>query len=141
MANRKKKIEKKRGTRTCGYGGMRKRRGKGVRGGKGYSGGFKHMKSWLQKYEPDHLGKRGFVPKSYKCVKEVKVINLSSLEDLALKNGKVEINLAEFGFDKVLGSGVITKALTVTAKAFSVHAKEKIEEAGGKAVEENAASE
>lgn len=135
MANRKKKIEKKRGTRTCGYGGMRKRRGKGVRGGKGYSGGFKHMKSWLQKYEPDHLGKRGFTPKSDKCTKEVRVISLSRLENLAFKNGKTEINAADFGFDKVLGSGVITKALTVTAKAFSAHAKEKIEEAGGKAVE------
>ena len=134
MAHRRKKIEKKRGTRTCGQGGMRKRRGSGNRGGVGYSGSKKHRKSWIMKYEPDHLGKRGFVPKSFKSLKKVKVINLSDLEKLA--EGKEEIILNEFGFEKVLGTGKISRNLTVRARSFSRHAKEKIEQAGGKAVEE-----
>jgi large subunit ribosomal protein L15 len=139
MAHKRKKIEKKRGTRTCGQGGMRKRRGSGNRGGVGYSGSKKHRKSWIMKYEPDHLGKRGFKPKSDKCLKETNVINLSELEKLAsdhLAEGKNEIDIGEFGFDKVLGSGKITRNLTVKAKSFSRHAKERIEQAGGKAVAE-----
>jgi len=134
MAHRRKKIEKKRGTRTCGYGGMRKRRGKGNRGGKGYSGSKKHRKSWIQKYEPDHLGKHGFVAKSHNSMKTVTTISLEELEKLA--GEKTEINLEELGFDKVLGGGRITKKLTVKASAFSRHAKEKIEAAGGEAVSE-----
>lgn len=139
MAHRRKKIEKKRGTRTCGQGGMRKRRGSGNRGGVGYSGSKKHRKSWIMKYEPDHLGKRGFIAKSHNSMKIVNVINLSELEKLAaekLEQGNNEIDIDEFGFDKVLGSGKITRNLTVKAKSFSRHAKEKIEQAGGKAVSE-----
>lgn len=139
MAHKRKKIEKKRGTRTCGQGGMRKRRGSGNRGGVGYSGSKKHRKSWIMKYEPDHLGKRGFIPKSDKCVRQTMVINLSELEKLAeekLAEGKNEIDISEYGFDKVLGSGKITRTLNVKAKSFSRHAKEKIEKAGGKALSE-----
>jgi large subunit ribosomal protein L15 len=133
MTHRRKKIEKKRGTRTCGYGGMRKRRGKGYRGGHGYSGSKKHRKSFILQFEPEHLGKRGFIPKSPKGVREVKTINLRDLE--ALASDKEEVNLTELGFNKVLGSGTIGRKLTVKAAAFSKHAKEKIEAAGGKAVE------
>jgi large subunit ribosomal protein L15 len=134
MAHRRKKIEKKRGTRTCGRGGMRKCRGKGNRGGRGYSGSKKHRKSFILQFEPGHLGKRGFKPRSDKCLREVRAVNLSELEKLA--GDKTEINLADFGFDKVLGRGNIARNLTVKAAAFSKHAKEKIEEAGGKAVSE-----
>jgi large subunit ribosomal protein L15 len=138
MAHRRKKIVKKRGTRTCGQGGMRKRRGTGNRGGVGYAGSKKHRKSWIMKYEPDHLGKRGFVGKSDKCVKITRVISLTELETLArnLEAGKNDIDIGEFGFDKVLGSGKMTRNLNVKAKSFSRHAKEKIEAAGGKALSE-----
>ena len=40
---------------------------------------------------------------------------------------------------KVLGNGELSVALTVTADAFSASAKEKIERAGGKATELEAA--
>lgn len=126
-----KKTEKKRGTRTLGKGTMKKWRGKGHRGGKGYAGSKKHRKSWILRFEPEHLGKRGFIAKTSKSVKAV---NLRDLEKLA--GDKKEINLEELGFDKVLGSGNITKKLVVKANAFSRLAKEKIEKAGGKAVSE-----
>lgn len=126
-----KKTEKKRGTRTLGRGTMKKWRGKGHRGGKGYSGSKKHRKSWILRYEREHLGKRGFIPKTSKSVK---AINLRDLETLA--GDKKEIVLADLGYDKVLGSGNVTKKLVVKAKAFSRIAKEKIEKAGGKTVSE-----
>lgn len=125
-----KKTEKKRGTRTIGRGTMKKWRGKGHRGGKGYSGSKKHRKSWILRFEPDHLGKRGFISKTSKSVKAV---NVRDLEKLA--GDRKEIALKELGFDKVLGSGEITKKLVVKAGSFSRQAKEKIEKAGGKAVE------
>jgi large subunit ribosomal protein L15 len=127
---RRKKTEKSRGTRTIGRGTMKKWRGKGHRGGKGYSGSKKHRKSWILRFEPEHLGKRGFISKTSKSVKAV---NVRDLERLA--GEKKEIVLKELGFDKVLGSGEITKKLVVKANSFSRQAKEKIEKAGGKAVE------
>ena len=126
-----KKTEKKRGTRTLGKGTMKKWRGKGHRGGKGYAGSKKHRKSWILRYEREHLGKRGFIPKTSESVK---AINLRDLETLA--GDKKEIVLADLGYDKILGSGNVTKKLVVKAKAFSRIAKEKIEKAGGKAVSE-----
>ncbi len=126
-----KKTEKKRGTRTLGKGTMKKWRGKGHRGGKGYAGSKKHRKSWILRYEREHLGKRGFISKTSKSVK---AINLRDLETLA--GDKKEIVLADLGYDKILGSGNVTKKLVVKAKAFSRIAKEKIEKAGGKAVSE-----
>lgn len=126
-----KKTEKKRGTRTLGKGTMKKWRGKGHRGGKGYAGSKKHRKSWILRYEREHLGKRGFISKTSKSVK---AINLRDLETLA--GDKKEIVLAGLGYDKVLGSGNVTKKLVVKAKAFSRIAKEKIEKAGGKAMSE-----
>ena len=42
------------------------------------------------------------------------------------------LSKCEYGV-KILGSGELTKKLTVRAKAFSASAKEKIEAAGGKA--------
>ncbi len=127
-----KKTEKKRGTRTLGRGTMKKWRGKGHRGGKGYAGSKKHRKSWILRYEKDHIGKRkGFISKTSK---PVNAVNLRDLETLA--DDKKEIVLAGLGYDKVLGSGNITKKLVVKARAFSRIAKEKIEKAGGKAVSE-----
>jgi len=125
---RRKKIEKKRGTRNCGKGGIKP----GGRGGKGYSGSKKHRKSWILRYERDHIGKRkGFISKTSKSIQ---TINLRALEKLA--GDKKEIILKEHGFDKVLGSGSVTKKLIVKARSFSKHAKEKIEKAGGKAIAE-----
>ncbi|MEM5872284.1 MAG: uL15m family ribosomal protein [Candidatus Aenigmatarchaeota archaeon] len=130
----KKKIRKKRGTRTCGYGSHKKHRGGGSRGGRGKAGLLKHKKSWMLKYEPDHFGKRGFkVPK--KAKKEIKAITLRDLDILAKKLNKTEINLSELGFDKVLSTGNLTQALTIKAKKFTENAKKKIEEVGGKAIE------
>ncbi|MCD6590506.1 MAG: uL15 family ribosomal protein [Candidatus Aenigmarchaeota archaeon] len=125
----KKKTEKKRGSRTCGKGGIKKWRGKGHRGGRGFSGSKKHRKSWIIKNAPNHLGKRGFVPKTSK---EINAINLKDLEKLI--GDKEEVVLPELGFHKVLGTGKLKKKVVIKAYAFSERAKEKIEKIGGKAL-------
>ena len=60
VVRRAKKIRKKRGSRTCGYGITKKHRGAGSRGGRGKAGLLKHKKTWMIKYDPDHFGKKGF---------------------------------------------------------------------------------
>jgi large subunit ribosomal protein L15 len=74
---------------------------------------------------------------------EFKPINLSTLEELAAKKNITEISvetLIEAGFVskndrvKILANGSLTKALTVTAHAFSKSAQAAIENMQGKAV-------
>jgi large subunit ribosomal protein L15 len=54
-------------------------------------------------------------------------VNEASLREVRLVQGQV-------GRIKILGDGELTRALTVTAHAFSQSARLKIEAAGGKAV-------
>lgn len=74
---------------------------------------------------------------------EFAAINLDVLQKLAEEKGLNAFTVADFqSFGlvskndqvKVLGRGEITKALEVTAHAFSASAKEAIEKAGGKAI-------
>ena len=67
----------------------------------------------------------------------VNVSALNIFEDGAVVNAEALINagLLKKTLDgvKILGNGELTKKLTVEAAAFSASAKQKIEEAGGKA--------
>ncbi len=74
---------------------------------------------------------------------EYKPINLSVLEDLAAKKNIAEISvdtLIEAGLVskgnlvKILGNGTVSKALTVSAHAFSKSAAAAIEAQQGKAI-------
>jgi large subunit ribosomal protein L15 len=108
MPHRLRKIRKKRGSRTCGYGRVGQHR---KSGSKGYrkAGRHKHGWTYVIKYEPDYFGKKGFTsPKSLR--QEVKVINIGELEEIAEKygkteNGKILIDLEGLGYTKLLGSG------------------------------------
>jgi large subunit ribosomal protein L15 len=134
VVRRRKKIRKMRGSRTQGYGSHKKHRGGGSRGGRGKAGMMKHKKSWMLKYEPNHFGRRGFkVPSGAK--KQLKAISLKDIDILAKKLNKTEINISEFGYDKVLSTGKLTQPLTIKAKKFVERAKKKIEETGGKVIE------
>ena len=121
-----------------GHGGYSTRGNKGAQSRSGYSRklGFEGGQMPLQR----RLPKFGFT--NLKRV-EFKPINLSTLEELASKNSVAEINIdtliaAGFvsGNDKVkiLGNGTLTKALTVTAHAFSKSAEAAIAAAGGSVV-------
>ncbi|MBD3155080.1 MAG: 50S ribosomal protein L15 [Candidatus Aenigmarchaeota archaeon] len=142
VVRKKRKITKKRGQRSPGYGSQKKHRGGGSRGGRGLAGLHKHKRLTALKYMPGHYGKRGF-KRPQKSVKEIKVINIkqidSQLEDM-LKEGKIQkekgfyiVNLNELGYDKLLGTGKVTHKMIVEAKSFSESARKKIEEANGKA--------
>jgi large subunit ribosomal protein L15 len=57
-----------------------------------------------------------------------KTINLNKLDQIAQTN---PINLTDLGYTKLLGTGKITKALTIHVPAYSKSAAEKVKEAGG----------
>ena len=134
MTRRFEKRKKKYlGSRNCGGGNTKNRRGKGCRGGRGmYAGSHKQRWTYIVKYEPDHFGKHGFSPIIEK--EEMDKINVGNIYSLA-KAGKLEKKGALFymEFDgKVLGAGEIKLPVMIKAKAFSEGAKEKIEKANGK---------
>ena len=121
-----------------GHGGYATRGNKGAQSRSGYSrklgfeGGQMPLQRRLPKFGFTNLKRVGFKP-----------INLSTLEELASKNGLAEINIdtligAGFVADgdrvKILGNGSLTKALTVTAHAFSKSAEAAITAAGGSVV-------
>lgn len=128
-ARKRAKRAKFRGTRTCGWGKHTRHRGHGSQGGTGMAGSKKHKKTWIVKYAPGHIGKRGFSSLAQRGIsKQRMAVNVSDLESMA--GGKKEV-----GFDgKILGGGSIGSPLTVKAHYFTDSAKAKIEKAGGEAV-------
>lgn len=124
----RKKTKKFRGSMTHGR-GKKGGRGAGLRGGKGNAGLMKHRYMHMVKYMPDHLGKHGFKRPQHVLV-EKKIINVGQLEEIF--PDKTEINLAEEGYDKLLGGGTIKKAYHITVKEASKKAIEKIEAVDGK---------
>ena len=142
---RKKKITKLRGSRTCSGGHVKKRRGAGSRGGRGRAGMMKHKKSLWVKQNPrragDSLHKRvgrkfGF-KRPYKIIRTQKInsIKIRDIDLIANKMGLKEIDLSNFGYQKVLCGGKLTKPISIKAKMFSKRAKEQIEQSGGKIIE------
>ena len=129
-----KKNSRMRGQKTHGWGSKKKHRGAGSRGGRGRAGITKHKKLFFKK-RGIQVGARGFTTMKQKGLrKKVRSINLRDINSLA--QGKKEIILREFGYDKVIGTGDITSPLKVIAKSFSAKAVEKIEAAKGQVVKD-----
>jgi large subunit ribosomal protein L15 len=134
MPHKLRKIRKKRGSRTVGYGRVGQHRKSGSKGER-KAGRHKHLWSYVLRYEPDYFGKRGFTsPKSLK--QKEKVINLGKLDELAKKTSekkdeKIFVDLESLGYTKLLGTGKVTKPLIVKVASCSKSAAEKIKEAGG----------
>lgn len=132
MPHKLRKIRKKRGSRTQGYGRIGQHRDTGS---KGYRkvGRHKHTWSYITTHEPDYFGKHGFTsPQSLK--QKEKTLNLQKLEELSNATQTNEINLTNLGYTKLLGTGKVTKPLTIIIAACSKTAEEKIKQAGGKIV-------
>jgi large subunit ribosomal protein L15 len=132
MPHKLRRTRKTRGTRTQGYGRIGQHR---KSGSKGYRkpGRHKHTWSYVATYEPNYFGKHGFTsPQSLK--RNTNVIDLTKLDEMVTENPTTEINLTNLGYAKLLGTGKITKPLTITIQAYSKTAAEKIVQAGGKII-------
>ena len=128
------------GSRTHGR-GKKAGRGAGKRGGRGNAGLHKHKYIKTVKYLPNHFGRFGF--KRPQVVTGTKLtINLFTVDeklDELIREGKVkkvknnyELNLDELGYEKLLGSGIITKPVKITIKEATEKAISKVKDAGGK---------
>lgn len=135
MPHKLRKIRKKRGSRTQGYGRVGQHRKTGSKGGR-KSGRHKHLWSYVLRYERDYFGKKGFTsPKSLR--QKMNVINVGILDEMAEKistqkeKNRLLVDLESLGYTKLLGTGRVTKPLIVKVASCSKSAAEKIKEAGG----------
>lgn len=135
----KTNTKKFRGSRTCGGGTSKNRRGAGNRGGRGKSGGCKHH--FVRALQLGYAqGRHGF-KRPLKMIRDVAVVNVGELDELAdqlvedelaqLEDGTYNLDLTDFGIEKVLGTGQVKKSLIVKASEFSAIAQDKIQSAGG----------
>jgi large subunit ribosomal protein L15 len=136
----KKRIKRIRGTRTCGGGSHKKRRGSGSKGGVGNAGAYDvHIvRSLKQGLRKGHNASPSFV---YGRPEEAS-LNVGELDELLddlVRDGKAEereggiyLNAEELGIQKVLGKGLITKKLLLKVTKISKTAQEKIEQVGGR---------
>ena len=132
------KRSKFRGSRTCGGGTHKNRRGAGNRGGRGRAGHRDHRFSHFLLANEINNGKHGFhtIP-----AREPEAVDIGSIDEMIpilLKSGLarlegdiIVVDAAELGFDKILGGGRVTRKMKISADAFSEQAKTKIEAAGG----------
>jgi large subunit ribosomal protein L15 len=139
--HKRKKSRRFRGSKTHGSGiGSKHNKGAGNRGGRGMSGSGKRADQkkpsiWKQPY----FGKNGFSSKSR--TPEPVPVNIKTIEDrldVLVKAGKAKseggayvINLADLGYNKLLGTGNVTKKLLITTDFAAANAVEKVKKAGG----------
>jgi|TARA_B100000902_G_scaffold59612_2_gene66655 large subunit ribosomal protein L15 len=110
--------------------GKKAGRGAGLRGGRGNAGINKHRLMTRIKYMPGHWGMHGF--NRHPTLRKVNVsINLHQVCQMAEGDS---IDLGELGYDKLLGSGRIEKALKITVASASSRAIEKVQAAGGSVI-------
>jgi large subunit ribosomal protein L15 len=145
LPTKDRKVRKKRGSRTHGYGQIGQHRAGGGRGGHGKAGLDKHKWTYVIKHDPTYWEKKGFV--STKTLgKKVSIINVGKLDDLAdklesekkleKKEKKTFLNLESLGYDKLLGTGEVSKPIVVKVASYSEAASRKLEEAGGEILKE-----
>jgi large subunit ribosomal protein L15 len=129
MPHKLRKIRKTRGSRTQGYGRIGQHRDSGSKGHRKV-GRHKHLWSLVVTSEPNYFGNHGFTsPQSIN--RKTSTINLQKLVEMAQTE---TVDLTRMGYTKLLGTGRISKALTVTVPTCSKLAQEKIVQAGGKVI-------
>ncbi len=134
MPHKLRKTRKHRGSRTQGWGRIGQHRDAGARPYRKV-GRHKHKWSLIQNIDPNYFNKSGFrSPKALHTI--VNVINISKLTEIAQAANATTVDLTAMGYTKLLGTGKITQALTVTVPACSAAAAKKIEAAGGKVITE-----
>jgi large subunit ribosomal protein L15 len=138
MPHKLRKSRKQRGSRTCGYGKVGQHRDQGSKPER-KAGRHKHKWSYVLRYEPDYFSKTGFTcPRSLR--RSIRTINVGELDriskELSEREGGFILDLQALGYDKLLGTGRVTKALTVKVPSWSKSASRKITDAGGEILAE-----
>lgn len=142
--NKRRKNSRLRGSKTHGWGAMKKHRSKGNKGGAGRAGTGKRGDAKKPSYwhDPRWQGKYGFKKKNKKI--EVKGINISYLDEKLeglLKKGLIkdnkgvyEVDLQQLGYNKLLSGGNALNKYRIKAVFASEKAIEKIKNTGGEII-------
>lgn len=138
--NKRKKDTRQRGSKTHGWGSMKKHRGAGHRGGRGAAGSGKRgdaKKPSIWQSFPKK-GKQGFSSKSRNVVVPITLAYLEKFSKTLEKEGYVKtdgktttINLEKAGYTKLLATGNVTKAWNITIANATPNAIEKVKKAKG----------
>ncbi len=133
MPTRFRKVRKRRGSRTMGWGQIGQHRKTGAKGGRGMAGGHKH--NWTKLLKEDYFGKQGFHNPTSREERAININGLQTLvEKMEEKEGVVTINLDELGYDRLVGKGVIHRPVVVAVAKWSKQAEEKIKAVGGRII-------
>ena len=109
------------------------------------SGRHKHLWTYVQRYEPNYYGKKGFkTPQTITGQSHPTTINIQQLDELinkqtrhkqiTKKQGKPYIDLTTLGYKKLLAKGKLTKPALIKIDSYSKTAAKKIQEAGGQII-------
>lgn len=137
------KRSKYRGSRTCGGGTHKNRRGAGNRGGRGRGGSRDHKFVRGVVHANWTYGTCGF-KHHHRTTVTGDVLDIGQIDQIlpslleqgtATRDGEsIVLNAADLGIAKVLGGGQVTCKMNITAEAFSQSAIQKIEAKGGHAL-------
>lgn len=142
VVNRRKKSNRMQGSGTHGW-GKNKHRNSGSRGGYGNAGtGKKSHNKKPSIWATDYFGRDGFVSKNQ--APKDKVITLRDVEQqvthwlkekkVVVQDGKIVVDLSAFGYEKLLGTGKLSRAMKITVPKASENVKNKVKEAKGELV-------
>jgi large subunit ribosomal protein L15 len=141
MINKRKKNIRMRGSKTHGYGSMKKHRGAGSRGGRGMAGTGKRadVKKPSISQIKNYFGKYGFTTKRRNFVTSVNVNYLELNCEALLKKGIfvknkefIVVDLNKLGIDKLIAKGKATRKYDITCNFATDGAIKAIEVAKGK---------
>ncbi len=111
-----------------------------MQGGHGNAGWKRHRWSSVIRYGWE-IGNKGFVPVNKQPTKAINVGDLDlTLEGLIAQGktkqagNKIEIDLGQIGYTKLLGGGKVNQSLRIIVPEASERATSKINQAGGEVV-------
>ncbi|MBS3125530.1 uL15 family ribosomal protein [Candidatus Woesearchaeota archaeon] len=143
VVNRRKKSNRMQGSATHGW-GKNKHRNSGSRGGYGNAGSGKKSHGKKPSYWADesYFGRHGFVSQNPSVKGEMitlrdvdlKVPQWIKEKKAASESGKVVVDLGQLGYQKLLGTGKLSRAIKITVPQASQSVKAKVEAAKGELV-------
>lgn len=139
--NKRSKKSRMRASHTHGWGAKKKHRGAGNRGGKGgaSTGARSDAKKPSVWKDVKFFGKHGFkkknIPVIFNCITlrdlEERAAGFEADKKLSVSGGVYSIKLEDVGFNKLLGTGQVTRKWKITVPYAVPNAVAKVKEAGG----------
>ncbi len=140
MNTKRSKNSRQRGSKTHGWGAMKKHRGAGHRGGRGAAGSGKRGDAkkpsiWRN---TEYAGKRGFTSHSTSCEQVISIAHLENHQKTLIAKGVIVVqgnqytaDLTSAGYTKLLGTGKVHKQWHITVEQATASAIEKIKAGKG----------